>query len=234
VNTLATQPRVKKLKTRYEEMARETWTELMTRDVHEKTQKQQDAMIPMKEVHERREELAKQVNGFGTELTPGEYDTLLMWTLVCLYTEIQPRRNQDYTHMVVVEELPEELDPEANYLVLSDHQFVFNKYKTKKHYGQQVVDIPETLMEHLTHYMKYHPCGKQDSFHFLVTQSGAELNRINGITRYLNRAFGKNIAATALRHIYLSDKYAENIVERERDAAVMAHSMSTQNSYVKF
>jgi hypothetical protein len=49
----------------------------------------------------------------------------------------------------------------------------------------------------------------------------------------LNKAFGKKIGASALRHIYLSDKYGDSVEEKKKDAAAMAHSLSEQNEYIK-
>lgn len=163
-NALATQGRTKKLINKYATTAKATWTEIQSRDVHEKTAKQEESMIPMEDIVKRREELMAAVEGFGEELTPMDREALTMWLLICLYTEVAPRRNQDYAYMMVVSELPEEQDMNANYLVLSTKEFVFNKYKTKNHYGQQVIDIPDVLMEHIKTYIKHHPQRNEDIY----------------------------------------------------------------------
>jgi hypothetical protein len=54
---------------------------------------------------------------------------------------------------------------------------------------------------------------------------------VNAVTRVLNRAFGKNIGSSMLRHIYLSEKY--NIDEMKKDADQMGHSLSLQKEYMK-
>jgi hypothetical protein len=227
-NALATQGRTKKLRDSYAAKARETWTAIQTRDVHEKTAKQEENMIPMKEIHKRREELEEIVGTIGDEPTATERDYLTMWLLVCLYTEIQPRRNQDYAHMMVVPEMSNCEDEDCNYLVMADKQFVFNKYKTKRIYGRQVIDIPEDLMKHIMVYLRHHPHADAGVYDLIPG-----INKINGITRMLNKAFGKKIGATALRHIYLSDKYATVVQERQEDAAAMAHSVQVQTTYIK-
>ena len=226
-NALATQGRTKKLRDSYAAEAKKVWTEIQSRDVHEKSAKQEENMIPMTDIHKRREELQEAVSHIGDEPTAGEREQLMMWLLVCLYTHIQPRRNQDYAHMMVVTELDEE-DPECNYLVLSDKQFVFNKYKTKRIYGRQVIDIPEDLMKNIETYIRFHPHSKQEQYELLPG-----VNKVNGITRLLNKAFNKKIGATALRHIYLSDKYATVVQERQEDASAMAHSVQVQTTYIK-
>jgi hypothetical protein len=229
LNTLATQNRTKKLIKEYQVFAQPIWRQIQNRNVHEKTQKQEDSMIPMKEIVKRREELKDAVDSMGSELTPGEYDRLCMWILICLYTEIAPRRNADYAFMVVVKSLPEEQDENVNYLSLSEKKFVFNRYKTKKNYGRQTIDIPEELMAHIQKFLEYHPQRDQESYELFNT-----LHKVNGITRILNRAFGKKIGASALRHIYLSDRFADQIIERQEIAEAMAHSVAVADSYIKF
>jgi len=227
-NALATQGRTKKLINKYATTAKATWTEIQSRDVHEKTAKQEESMIPMEDIVKRRQELQEIVEALGEEPNHTERECITLWLLICLYTEIAPRRNQDYAYMIVVQELPEEQDMNANYLVLSTKEFVFNKYKTKNHYGQQVIDIPDELMSHIEMYLKYHPQRDRDSYELIPG-----INKTNGITRLLNKAFNKKIGATALRHIYLSDKYAKVVQERQEDAAAMAHSVNVQTGYIK-
>ncbi len=48
------------------------------------------------------------------------------------------------------------------------------------------------------------------------------------------REFNKKVGTSLIRHIYLSDKYGEQIKEMEQDAEDMAHSYKTQNDYVKY
>jgi len=228
-NALATQGRTKKLISQYATSAKAVWNEIQTRDVHEKSAKQEENMVPMSDIVKRREELQEIVSQIGDEPTATERDYLRMWLLVCLYTLIQPRRNQDYAYMIVVKELGDFEDLNNNYLVLNDKQFVFNRYKTKSHYGRQVIDIPDELMTNIQTYLKYHPERDLPQEYELIPG----INRTNGITRLLNKAFGKKIGATALRHIYLSDKYANVVQERQEDAAAMAHSVQVQTTYIK-
>jgi hypothetical protein len=68
----------------------------------------------------------------------------------------------------------------------------------------------------------------------LINMDGTEPNRVNFITRALNKVFSKNIGATALRHIYLSDKYAETQKAKEADASAMAHDTTVQSQYIKY
>jgi hypothetical protein len=232
-NVLMSQPRTKKLRERYAELSRDTWDALGKQDKHAKSKRQEENMIPMQDVVKRRQELRDAVASFENNetLTRSEYDCLMSWFLVCLYTMVQPRRNQDYALMEVCQDLPADLTAGVNYLVLADHKFVFQQYKTRKHYGTQEQDIPDDLMEAIALYLKFRPTGKSERL--IVSYSGEALSYTNGITRLLNRAFGKKIGATMLRHIYLSDKYANNILERQADAEAMGHSVETATGYIK-
>jgi integrase len=218
------------LKSQYEQQGKAIWTEIHSRDIHEKTQKQEENMIPMTDVVKLRDSMHDVIKAFPAEITAKEHEYLLAWILICLYTRIPPRRNQDYVYMQVVDELPVDESADANYYVTSTKEFVFNKYKTKKHYGQQVLEVPDELVADLELYMKWRP---ERSERLLVHHDGSVIHAVNGITRILNRAFGKRIGATALRHIYLSDKYANVVQERQADAAAMAHSVDVQATYIK-
>jgi hypothetical protein len=232
-NVLASQPRTKKLRETYAALSKDTWDAIGKLDKHSKSKRQEDNMVPMEQVLKRRQELRDSVASFenSESLTRAEYDCLMSWFLVCLYTMVQPRRNQDYSLMEICEQLPEDPTTGVNYLVLSEHKFVFQHYKTRRHYGTQELDIPDELMGAITLFLKHRPDGKSDRL--IVTHSGDPLSSANGITRLLNRAFGQKIGATMLRHIFLTDKYAETVMERQADCAAMGHSMATQMEYVK-
>lgn len=230
LQALGTQARTKKLRTDYEQRGKTIWNEIHSQDIHEKTKKQEENMIPMTDIIKRRDDMTEAIKGFGETITAKEHEFLLAWFLICLYTRIPPRRNQDYVYMEIVEELPEE-ESEANYYVSSTNEFVFNKYKTKKHYGQQTLDVSDELVADIKQYMKWHPRG---SGRMLVHHDGSHIHAVNGITRILNRAFEKRIGATALRHIYLSDRYAAMFEEKQKVAEQMAHSVGVQSTYIKY
>ena len=130
---------------------------------------------------------------------------------------------------------------EANWMDWKDvleikKQFIFNVYKTAKTHGQQKVAIPDGLFHLIQIYLKFHPIHKGNkkfapSFVFLVSADGSALMAVNAITRILNRVFGKKVAASMLRHIYLSDKY--DVTEMKEDAEAMGHSLSQQRAYLK-
>jgi hypothetical protein len=172
-------------------------------------------------------------------LTAKQYDDLLAYVILSLYTDIQPRRNQDYMDMYVVSVEP--TDTTKNYYVVSDQRFVFNKYKTYKKWGKQVVNVPNSpeapLADTLAIFLKHHPLNKgkmtkKTEFKLLVKQDGSPLNSVNSITRILNRIFGKKIGSSMLRHIFLTGKYGEEKNEMAEDAKAMGHSVAQQKDYI--
>ena len=208
------------------------------KDTSVKTDKQEKNWIEWNDVLKVKEELKKTVDAIKNNklITSAQYDSILHLLIISLYTDVPPRRNQDYQQMFVVKTWTEKEPTDRNYLDYDGKQFVFNVYKTAKTHGQQKVAIPTDLFEIIDLYLKHHPTHKgskrfQPSFVFLVTADGSALSAINAITRIFNRIFNKKVAASMLRHIYLSHKY--NISEMQKDAEQMGHTMNSQRSYMK-
>jgi integrase len=148
-------------------------------------------------------------------LKPGTLEHLLL----SLYVLIPPRRSKDYYLMKVVPEYNESMDKAFNYLDWKEKKFIFNNYKTQGKYGAQVVDIPPELWEVLSQ-MKLKK--KFEPF-FLLNKDGKQLAE-NGITRILNKCFGKKISSSMLRNIYLTDKYGDVDKEMDKDSTAMGTS----------
>jgi len=184
---------------------------------NEKTDKQKDSIIELSEVIKIRDELDK---------------NSIEYLLISLYTMTPPRRNKDYTEMFIVFDEPAELDTTKNYYIASTQEFVFNIYKTAKKFGVQRIAVPAALVEVLDNWILNHPLNDQDEFPLLVDTKGKKINNINGITRILNNVFDKKIGSSALRHIFLNDKFGESLIERKKIALEMSHSLSTQNQYI--
>lgn len=209
-------------------------------DPHKKSEKQEENWVSWSDVEEIKGKLAGAVAEFKDRksITAGEWETLLQYLVLSLYTDVSPRRNQDYSEMYVVPAYTEDLPADKNYLDLTGKRFIYNRYKTAKKYAQQIVEIPAPLMDVIMVYLRRHPSfkprmSKKTVFKFLVKQDGSPLNATNGITRILNKTFGKRIGSSMLRHIYLTDKYGDTLKEMDGDAMAMGHSVSQQREYVK-
>lgn len=190
---------------------------------HEKTEKESENWIDWKDVLKIKEDLASKKDK--------SWNDALRYIVLCLYTDLQPRRNQDYMLMDVVPKITKDLPTDRNYYGTKEGVFVFNRYKTQKKYGQQVVDVPHSLQVCLKDYLSKHPLKKEKVYPLLVSAKGEPLTTINAITRILNSIFHKKIGASMLRHIFLSSKY--DINEMKNDAEVMAHSTEMQKDYLR-
>ncbi len=212
-----------------------------TEDKHEKTEKQKENWLSWEEIEKRKKELDEVVQKFANKksITPAEYEKTLQHIVLCLYTEIQPRRNQDYLDMYIVKKWNDKMPTDKNYLDMTGHKFIYNKYKTAKKYGRQEIDIPESLMSCVNGFLKFHPLWKgvakrkAEPVKFLVSATGEPLVAVNAITRLLNKVFGKKIGSSMIRHIYISDKYKGIMEEQAKDATNMGHSMELQREYFK-
>ena len=205
------------------------------------TDKQKENWISWKDILEisrkQREKMLEYAN--KKSLTFGEYDHLLQTLVLSLYVSVQPRRNQDYLNMDIVKNWNDKMPSDTNYLDLAGQRFIFNKYKTAKKYGQQMLPIPSDgpnpFMDVLNVYLKHHAPYKaskgKTAVPFLVAMDGKPFTAVNSITRILNKIFGKKVGSSMLRHIFLSDKY--DITEMETDAAAMGHSVDEQKKYMK-
>lgn len=200
----------------------------------EKTEKQEENWLTWDEVEKKKSGLNEEVSQLVSikKLSPAQFDKVMSYVVLSLYTDVAPRRNQDYLDMYVVKKLGKEYPKDKNYYDMATKRFVFNKYKTAKTYGEQIVDVPDELQKALAAYIKYHPNNKEKEYKLLVKQDGTALNTVNAITRILNRIFEKNIGSSMLRHIYLTSKYGDNLKEMKEAARGMGHSVEQQRNYI--
>ena len=204
-----------------------------------KTEKQEENWLTWEEVSKKKSQLKEEISSLSLtkgKITPGQYDKLLQYVIISLYSDIAPRRNQDYLDMYVAKKLPKTYPTDVNYYDMATQRFIFNKYKTVKTFGEQVFDVPEDLQATLKLFIEHHPLnkGKVKEFKLLVKQDGTPLNTVNSITRILNRIFGKKIGSSMLRHAFVSTKFGGALADMKSDADKMAHSVATQqNVYIK-
>lgn len=210
-------------------------------ETSEKTEKQKENWLSWEDIEKRKGELSEAVRAFGSKKTldAGQYDTLLQYVVLSLYSEVQPRRNQDYLDMYIVKKWNDKMPKDKNYLDVAGKQFIYEKYKTSKKYNTQKQEIPEALWNTIQLFFRYHPLWKgaakrkADPVKLLVTADGAPMTAVNAITRLLNKVFGKKVGSSMIRHIFLSDKYKDTVAEMKRDSEAMGHSLTQQREYVR-
>jgi len=233
----------KKIYNHYYDLMMGKAKEMKSEDINEKSNTQNLNWMSWDSVLHIKTNMKEKIDEFKDNkmITPGQFELLLSYVVLSLYTDIPPRRN-DYQIMFFVPSYNEKMPQNQNYLDWENKKFIFINYKTAKKYGQQEIDFKDNkdLIDILSIYLKHHPLNpspslkkfsKSTMFKFLVYSDGSPLTAVNAITRILNKIFGRKIGSSMLRHIYLSSKY--NIKEMKKDAEAMGHSINEQREYLK-
>jgi DNA-binding protein Fis len=240
VLSLSDKPLIKKLHDKYYSLMMKK-NEEINKEVNpnDLTETQEKNWMSWEEVKKTYLKLEKDVDSFVKlkNISEQQYNTLLSYTILSLYIHQAPRRNKDYQIMKLVPEYKPELVKESNYLDTTKKQFIFNSYKTSSKYGTQIVNISDELWKALQKYFEHHPLlkskDKNDIVDFLVYPNKQPLDKVNSITRILNKIFEKSIGSSMLRHIYLTGKYGKTLEDQKKDASDMAHSHGQQKDYIK-
>ena len=146
---------------------------------------------------------------------------------MCLYSNvfIPPRRLIDYTEFKM-----REIDPKKDNN-MNKNTFIFNKYKTAKVYGRQVVDIPVQLRNILNKWNKL-----TGNNYLLFDKSNNPLTNVK-LNQRLKAILGNNSSVNAIRHGVLSDMFQPDIELQNKmkaTATAMGTSASTiQQQYLK-
>jgi hypothetical protein len=214
------------------ERARTQKGELAT---NQRNAKQVESIIPMDKILKIWDDLRKEFEA-ATAITAKVWERYTAYVLLCLYTMISPRRNRDYSQMMIVSKADQATDTTKNYYVRDTNELIFRNYKTSSTYGEQRVAVPDNLAKVLTEYIANYKLvvpTATEPMPLLIHFDGEPISATNGITRILNRSVGKGIGSSALRHIFLSDKFGDTLKEMKAVAADMAHDLATQKDYIK-
>ena len=239
VSLLKQEPKMKSLYDKYYTILTDYNKELKVNT--EKSESQQENWLTQDGVKEVFDKLEERVRPSLSKkrLNETEYDDLLYWVVLSLYVLQCPRRNLDYSYMMVVKKYSDALPKDKNYLDMNNWTFYFNNYKTQKTYKTQSVPVSEEMKKVLQDCFKFHPLkaqiGKMNSaIPLLVNYKGEPFHAKNAITRILNKIFGKNVGCSLLRNIFLTSKYSGNVTDLQKDATAMGTSSETAlNNYIK-
>ena len=173
-------------------------------------------------------------------------ELLQMYLVASLYLIMPPRR-LEYAGMKVILKKDWEKKPngeKANYLVWDGNPrgyskkkfFIFGDYKTVKKYGIQRINITRELNTVINMWLSARTASSSE--YLLVNKNGKKMTP-NGLSKFIQKTFresGKEVSATMLRHIYVSNIFKDDTtqVEKEFLARAMGHSVATQQiTYVK-
>jgi integrase len=195
----------------------------------EKTDTQRDNWITMEEVQQVYEQLENDAKILFRKNNKTNHDMIEIqnYVIVALLGGIfiPPRRSLDYCAMKIKNVNRDE----DNYI--SKNKLVFNKYKTAKTYGRQELEIPQQLKNILNRWISIN-----DGEYLFMDTRGNPLNSVK-LNQYMNKIFGgRKIAINAMRHSYLTDKYAEtsiNTKKLEKELCDMGSSCNMADTYIK-
>jgi hypothetical protein len=162
-----------------------------------------------------------------SHLTPSDLQQIQNFIIISLLggVFISPRRSKDFCNFKI-KNIDKETD---NYLEKST--MIFNSYKTAKCYGEQKVVIPIQLKNLLNKWIKINPTD------WLLFDSNSNSLSAVKLNQRLNKLFdNRKISVNALRHTFLSEKYA-NTIKMNNDLAEdmkdMGSSMNMAKTYIK-
>lgn len=195
-------------------------------------EKQRAALMSLKEIEEIRGSLIDSPTEDYTKRA--NWDKLLDYLILSLYT-LQPPRRNEYYNMKVIKNT-NGLNNSDNFLLWTPKkkEFIFQDYKTAGTYGTERIPVNAELEQVLKLYLKHwQNIVVNGNNNLLVKFGNLNLENSNDITRRLNRILGKKIGASMLRHIYLSEKFGGALKEMKETAAAMGHSVEQQKEYIK-
>tara|TARA_R110000868_G_scaffold170967_5_gene406407 strand:+ start:75 stop:956 length:882 start_codon:yes stop_codon:yes gene_type:complete len=211
------------------QMEQDTETTMKEQITNKKNPKQEANSVDLSDITKLLGELKREADHVykKAQLTLPDLQVIQNYILLVLTGGVffPPRRSKDWADMKIAD-INKETD---NYI--EKKEFVFNSYKTAKHYKQQREAVPKAVQTILTKWIKHNPTP------FLLFDSNmGQLTPVK-ITQRLNKLFGdKKISTSALRHTYLTDKYGGSINlinEVAQTLASMGSSPAVLNDYVK-
>ena len=192
----------------------------------EKTEAQKENWVTAEDINSLWDQLRHNADLLykKTQLTSGDLQQIQSYIIISLLGGIfiPPRRSLDYVNFKT-KDIDREKD---NYLDKKD--LLFNSYKTSKTYGEQRVGLPPVLKSILTKWIKVNPTP-----YLLFDTNMGQLSSVK-LNQRLNKLFGgKKIGINALRHSYLTDKYAASNNALANDMKSMGSSINMATTYIK-
>jgi integrase len=152
------------------------------------------------------------------------------YIIFCLYNGlyIVPRRSLDYVNMKISNFNPE-ID---NYIDIKKGRMVFNRFKTDKFKGQQILEIPQPLKKILIKWILLIP----DDIDYLFFNKKKEPLTAVTLNQRLNGIFDAKKSVNSFRHAFLTKKYKSTMEENKKmneDMENMGSSSNMANNYIK-
>jgi len=192
----------------------------------EKNDKQKDNWLSTEQIQTIYDQMETNIKPLWKkkDLTTKEILKMQDFVILSLFTLIPPRRAMDYIEFKI-----NNINTNADNYIKGTN-LVFNTFKTSKQKGTQTIKIPKELKSILTKYIKL----ISDKSDYLLFNNKYEQLSTPNFTLRLNKIFGnKKVSVNMLRHIYLSEKHADNLKDMKQDFESMGSSLQQSNVYIK-
>ena len=184
--------------------------------MNQPTDKQQQAYVPYADIIRKRDELAK-----------GSRERLLL----AMYTYLPPLRS-DFNQIYLYDKKPTSYE-HPNYIRLfeSSPKLILNEYKTVVKNDSFEKELPPELVTEIKDSLEKEPR------EWLFMDRNNKPYKENSYNRWVNRTlqklFKKALTISLIRHSYINslDFNKMTIIEKEKIAKDMAHTVNTQDRY---
>lgn len=153
--------------------------------------------------------------------------TIQDWVIASIYTKIPPRRIGDYTNLQFLSDSTDKT--KSNYIDMKTMKLHFNIYKTVTTYGEEIIEIPKSLLKVFKIWRKYNT----DDYVF-IKHNKKSFSQPD-LSKRLNSIFGEGISVNMLRHSFLTEVYKKcpALKDMAKLSREMSHSIATQMLYVR-
>jgi integrase len=195
-------------------------------DLSKKSEKQEEKWVTqddIKQVFNKYETIARSIWNLPN-IKPSQFLDIQDFVLLsCISGIFIPTRRLEWADMKLRNYKPKE----DNYY--EEGKFYFNKYKTSKTYGEQVVVAPKPLRNIINKWITLNP----HDYMFV----NSRFNKISpsSLNKKIDEIFGKKVGINIIRHSNISEKYKNlpALKELKKLSAEMGHSVQEALEYVK-
>jgi len=192
---------------------------------HEKTKSQEDNWVSESDIFAKLK-LLKKYADLSYKMETPNVQIIQDYVLLCLMSGlyISPRRSMDWTEFKI-----KNIKDKDNYL--DKNKLVFNRYKTDKHYGTQIIECPKELVTILKKWISLN-----DNEYLFFDGNGKKLTSSKITNRFNKIFFPKKVSTNILRHVYLTNKFGDQIakqLEIDQTFKNMGSSGQQLDTYVK-
>jgi hypothetical protein len=155
-----------------------------------------------------------------------QFQIIQDYIILCLLsgTFIPPRRSKDYVDFKI-----KDIDTTTDNYIKGSKMY-FNSYKGSGTKGLQVIEIPITLKNILTKWIKNNP-----TEYLLFDSAYNQMSNVK-LTQRLNKIFSRKSSVNSLRHTYLTDKHkdtSDKMDDLSNDMKMMGSSILQRKTYIK-